>query len=184
MHHKGLHTSGHQHRQCWQPFHHHSGMEAFHNEADLAPGLELVLEVALEALELVVVLELEEMEVQALVLAAVEDHRMANHTCHPCTSFPSRSQDECCTSSHTGGRECHTEHVLHVFQPGNQLGTQHQTQHTSLHRLHPGHQHGAVFRLLGKEAVHNDHLEQGLELEVLESAGAVALVLAWATAQE
>lgn len=128
------HTSGHQLPRCWQQFHRHSDMEAFRNEVDPAQELELVLAVALAELALAVVWELEEMVGLVWALEEEEDPQKASHTCHPCTSFPFRTADQGCTSSHTGGKECRTEHALPLFLLGNRLGTQHQKSHIWLHK--------------------------------------------------
>lgn len=141
-------------------------------------------EAVLEALELGVVSVWEDVVALVLVLVAVEGHRKANRTCHSYTSCQSHTAFQGCTSSHTDGTAYHTEHVHLLFQKGNQLGTRHQTLHTSLHRLHPCLQRGVEFHLLDKEAVHNDLLEQEPGLEVLVLVAEEVQVLALVKAQE
>lgn len=131
---KERHKSDHQPHQCWQPSRHHSGKGASRSGVDLAQELELVLAEVLEAQGSAEVWVLEEMAALVSELVAVEDPRLASHTCLPCTSFPFHIEDQDCTSSRTGDKECHTVHVLHVFQSGSQLGTQHLTLRTWLHR--------------------------------------------------
>lgn len=109
-------------------------MEAFHNEVDLAQELGLVQAEVLAELALAVVWELEEMVGLVWVLEEEEDPQKASHTFLPCTSFPFRTANQRCTSSHTGGKECHTEHGHHVFLPGNLLGTRHQKPHMLFHK--------------------------------------------------
>lgn len=109
-------------------------MGAFRNEVDLAQELGLVQAEVLAELALAVVWELEDMVGLVWVLEEEEDPQKASHTFLPCTSFQFRTADQGCTSSHTGGKECHTEHDLHVFLPGNLSGTQHQRSHIYFHK--------------------------------------------------
>lgn len=109
-------------------------MEASHNEADLALGLELVEVGVSEGLVLGEGWESVGWVALVLVLVEVEDLQMANHTCHPCTSFHYHIADQDCISSHIGGKECRIVHAHCVYQQGNRLDIQHRKMHTSFHK--------------------------------------------------
>lgn len=126
--------SDHQLHQCSLPFHRHSGTEAFRNEVDLAQELGLVQVEELAELALAAVWEWEDLVGLVWVLEEEEDPQKAKHTFLPCTSFPFHIANQGCTSSHTGGRECHTEHDLHVFLPGSLLGTPHRKSYRLFHK--------------------------------------------------
>jgi hypothetical protein len=126
MNHKEPHMSGHPLHQCSLPSRHRSGMEAFHNEADQALELELVLVEVWEGLVWVQEWELAVWVAQELAPVVEEDPPWANHTYRPCTSFPFHIANQDCISSRTAGKECHIAPVHHGYQRGSLKDTRHQ----------------------------------------------------------